>query len=240
MNPRKATSGAIFIESLSIYRTAGLSIRPAFGNAGVWFTVVVAIIATTSGVIASVFAASRMPAMLTRMKQVPHRRPSQMPARYAPTPPSIPSRSPWHWQPRSICAGSPRWGRSYLDHGHRYQLGPAAPPAYVDRLSRPSSQPGSVLDIVVLGAFVRVQASSDALSLYASAIGLARIVFRERLFMRSHTKPDGTVDMYQSRAGRTADIGVSRGLVAVVEGHRGVGQRSVEKVSAAVEMVFDG
>ena len=106
--------------------------------------------------------------------------------------------------------------------------------------SRPSSQPGSVLDIVVLGAFVRVQASSDALSLYASAIGLARIVFRERLFMRSHTKPDGTVDMYQSRAGRTADIGVSRGLVAVVEGHRGVGQRSVEKVSAAVEMVFDG
>jgi len=47
--------------------------RPAFGNAGVWFTVVLAVVATASGVMASVFAASRMLAMLTRMKEVPHR-----------------------------------------------------------------------------------------------------------------------------------------------------------------------
>jgi len=46
--------------------------RPAFGNYGLWFTVAIAIIATISGVIASVFAVSRMLAMLTEMKLVPH------------------------------------------------------------------------------------------------------------------------------------------------------------------------
>ncbi len=47
--------------------------RPAFGQYGVWFTVGFAIIATVSGVIASVFAVSRMLAMLTSMQLVPHR-----------------------------------------------------------------------------------------------------------------------------------------------------------------------
>jgi len=46
--------------------------RPAFGDYGLWFTVAIAIIATISGVIASVFAVSRMLAMLTEMKLVPH------------------------------------------------------------------------------------------------------------------------------------------------------------------------
>ena len=39
--------------------------RPAFGDFGLWFTVILAIIATVSGVIASAFAVSRMLAMLT-------------------------------------------------------------------------------------------------------------------------------------------------------------------------------
>ncbi len=47
--------------------------RPAFGDFGLWFTVLLAIIATISGVIASVFAVSRMLAMLTDMKLVPHK-----------------------------------------------------------------------------------------------------------------------------------------------------------------------
>ena len=46
--------------------------RPAVGEAGVWFTVALAIVATASGVIASIFAVSRMIAMLTDMKLVPH------------------------------------------------------------------------------------------------------------------------------------------------------------------------
>ncbi|MAS87245.1 MAG: amino acid permease [Micavibrio sp.] len=46
--------------------------RPAFGEYGLWITVGFAIVATVSGVIASVFAVSRMLAMLTDMKLVPH------------------------------------------------------------------------------------------------------------------------------------------------------------------------
>ena len=47
--------------------------RPALGNFGLWFTVALAIVATASGVIASVFAVSRMLTMLTEMALVPHR-----------------------------------------------------------------------------------------------------------------------------------------------------------------------
>ncbi|WP_424495249.1 APC family permease [Salinimicrobium sp. GXAS 041] len=45
---------------------------PLFGNFGLWFTVGIAIIATISGVIFSIFAVSRMTAMLTNMKLIPH------------------------------------------------------------------------------------------------------------------------------------------------------------------------
>ncbi|WP_182201429.1 APC family permease [Paraliobacillus salinarum] len=46
--------------------------RPALGSLGVWFTVIIAVIATITGIIASVFAVSRMLAMLTNMKLIPH------------------------------------------------------------------------------------------------------------------------------------------------------------------------
>lgn len=46
--------------------------KPAYGIYGLWVTVGFAIAATVSGVIASVFAVSRMLAMLTDMKLVPH------------------------------------------------------------------------------------------------------------------------------------------------------------------------
>lgn len=46
--------------------------RPLFGNFGLWFTVGIAIVATISGVIFSIFAVSRMTAMLTDMKLIPH------------------------------------------------------------------------------------------------------------------------------------------------------------------------
>ncbi|NNC56202.1 MAG: APC family permease [Woeseiaceae bacterium] len=47
--------------------------RPALGDYGVWFTVAIAIVATSSGLLASVFAVSRMLAMLTDMNIIPHR-----------------------------------------------------------------------------------------------------------------------------------------------------------------------
>lgn len=47
--------------------------KPAYGQMGVWITVAFAIVATVSGVIASVFAVSRMLAMLTDMNLAPYR-----------------------------------------------------------------------------------------------------------------------------------------------------------------------
>lgn len=47
--------------------------RPAFGKYGLWFVVGLAIIATASSVLANVFALSRMTAMLTEMKLIPHK-----------------------------------------------------------------------------------------------------------------------------------------------------------------------
>lgn len=46
--------------------------KPALGEYGFYFTVALAIIATASGLLASVFAVSRMLAMLTDMKLIPH------------------------------------------------------------------------------------------------------------------------------------------------------------------------
>jgi amino acid transporter len=46
--------------------------KPVFGKYGLWFTVGIAIMATFSGIIASIFAVSRMTAMLTKMELIPH------------------------------------------------------------------------------------------------------------------------------------------------------------------------
>ena len=46
--------------------------RPLYGDFGLWFTVGIAIVATITGVIFSIFAVSRMTAMLTNMKLIPH------------------------------------------------------------------------------------------------------------------------------------------------------------------------
>ena len=46
--------------------------RPAIGEDGVLFTVIIALIATASGLLASTFAVSRMLAMLTDMNLIPH------------------------------------------------------------------------------------------------------------------------------------------------------------------------
>lgn len=46
--------------------------RPLLGDFGLWFTVVLAIVATASGLMASIFAVSRMLTMLTEMALVPH------------------------------------------------------------------------------------------------------------------------------------------------------------------------
>jgi len=74
-----ALVGFVVANNLSldeIIRTRDYSLaaaaRPVAGQYGVWFTAVLAMFATAGGLMASVFAVSRMLAMLTQMKLVPH------------------------------------------------------------------------------------------------------------------------------------------------------------------------
>ncbi|MBX3308955.1 MAG: APC family permease [Cryobacterium sp.] len=169
--------------------------RPAFGDFGVWFTVVLAIVATASGVMASIFAASRLLAMLTRMKQVPH----------------------WNFRmPGTVRAHTTVYTVAFamalaatLDLSRIAALGAiyylimdiAIHWGLLTKLrTRIDFNPvivvaAIVLDVVVLAAFVWVTASTDALSLCVAGAGIVLIIAGQRLLMRSHTRSDGTMDM---------------------------------------------
>ncbi|MEZ5170668.1 MAG: APC family permease [Acidimicrobiia bacterium] len=169
--------------------------RPAFGDAGVWLTVVLAIIATASGVIASIFAASRMLAMLTRMKEVPHR--------HFGLPGTVRTHAMIYTTAFAMALTIAFDLRRIAALGAIYYLimDIAIHWGILRHLrSRIDARPtivaaAIVLDLVVLGALVWVKASTDPLILYVSAAGIALIVIGERLFMRSHTDSEGNMAM---------------------------------------------
>jgi amino acid transporter len=69
-----AVAGNLSVNEIIAARDSSLAeaARPAVGQWGEWLTIGLAIVATISGIIASMFAVSRMLAMLTDMKLVPH------------------------------------------------------------------------------------------------------------------------------------------------------------------------
>ena len=69
-----AVASSLTLDELIVAKDYALAeaARPAMGGYGMWFTVVIAMIATASGLLASIFAVSRMLAMLTEMKLIPH------------------------------------------------------------------------------------------------------------------------------------------------------------------------
>lgn len=70
-----AVAGNLSVDEIIAARDSSLAeaARPAVGPWGEWLTIALAIVATVSGIIASMFAVSRMLAMLTDMELVPHR-----------------------------------------------------------------------------------------------------------------------------------------------------------------------
>jgi len=70
-----ALAGNLSVNEIIAARDSSLAeaARPAVGQWGEWLTIGLAIIATISGIIASMFAVSRMLAMLTDMDLFPHR-----------------------------------------------------------------------------------------------------------------------------------------------------------------------
>lgn len=169
--------------------------EPALGDAGLWFTVSIAVVATASDVIASVFAASRMLAMLSRMKEVPHRHfgmPGPIRVHTMVYTIAFAMALTVAFDLRRIAALGAifylimdiaiHWG--ILRHlRSRIDVNPAIVATAI------------VLDVVVLAAFVWVKASADMLIIYVSLAAIAVIVAAERLFMRSHTDASGHMDM---------------------------------------------
>jgi len=169
--------------------------RPIFGDAGVWFTVILAVVATASGVMASVFAASRMLAMLTQMRQVPHR--------HFGMPGTVRVHTTVYTVvfAMALAAGLDLRRIAALGAVYYLVMDIAIHWGLVRHLrSRVAFSRGIVvaaiiLDVVVLVAFMWVKATTDALGLYVAAAGIVVIVAAERIFMHSHTRADGTMDM---------------------------------------------
>ncbi|MGB2857151.1 MAG: APC family permease [Candidatus Microthrix parvicella] len=169
--------------------------RPAFGQAGVWFTSVLAVVATASGVMASVFAASRMLAMLTRMTQVPHRHFGMSG--------SVRMHTTVYTVVFAMALAAAFDLRRIAALGAIYYLlmDIAIHWGLLRRLKEkiefnPAIVMAAIgLDVVLLSAFVWVKASTDTLGIIVAVIGIVVIVAGERLFMRSHTRPDGTMAM---------------------------------------------
>lgn len=164
--------------------------KPAFGNGGLWFTVVFAIVATVSGVIASVFAVSRMLAMLTEMKLVPHRHFG------------MPGDLQKHTLVYTIVIAMLL--TVFFDLSRIAALGAIfyilmdiAIHWGVLRFLRKDVKANTtilitaiVLDIIILVALIAVKVQTDPLVIYVALIGLGVIFVGERLFLKQQRSAD--------------------------------------------------
>ncbi len=165
--------------------------RPAFGSYGLWFTVAFAIIATVSGVIASVFAVSRMLAMLTDMGLVPH---SHF---------GMPGSIQMHTLVYTVVAAMLL--TVFFDLGRIASLGAIfyivmdiAVHWGILRRLRTEIQASAailltaiVLDAAVLIALLIIKARTDMTVIYAAAVGMAVVFAGERLFLRGGLRSGG-------------------------------------------------
>jgi len=167
--------------------------KPVFGEWGSSITIFIAIIATVSGVIASVFSASRMLAMLSNMKQVPSLKRfggGKNPALIFTVSIAIlltilfdltriASIGAIFYLIMDIAI---HWGL-FRHLRKEVDFLPIIPLLAI------------VLDVAVLSAFLYLKYLNDPLVLIVAAIGIILILVAERLFMISHTDNDGNMPM---------------------------------------------
>lgn len=182
-----AVGGNLSIEQIVRARDYALAeaARPAFGDYGLWFTVAFAIIATVSGVIASVFAVSRMLAMVTDMKLVPH---SHF---------GMPGSIQKHTLVYTIVIAigltvffdlsriASLGAIFYIVMDIAVQWGVLRYLSQDIGASKVIVGAAIALDGVVLVALLAVKAATDPLVIYVAIIGLALIFIGERLFLRA-------------------------------------------------------
>lgn len=167
--------------------------EPVFGEWGLWITIAVAIVATFSGVLASMFSASRLLGMLSNMKQVPSlnklgnfKNPALiftaslailLTVLFDLT--RIASIGAIFYLIMDIAI---HWGLfRHLRKDVKFQ--PIIPLIAI------------VMDIAVLVAFIYLKYLNDPLVLIVAAIGIILIPVAERFFMKSHTDDDGNMSM---------------------------------------------
>ncbi len=160
--------------------------RPALGGYGLIFTVVIAIVATASGLIASVFAVSRMGAMLTSMKLIPH---SHF---------GMPGTVQKHLVVYTVVLATTL--AVFFDLSRIASLGAIFYLAMdiavhwgvfrylrAEVQARPVVLVGAMtLDIVALGALLVMKAESDPMILLIAAVAIALIIVGESMFLRTN------------------------------------------------------
>lgn len=187
-----AVAGNLTVMEIAAARDYSLAeaARPAYGDLGLRVTVLFAIIATVSGVIASVFAVSRMLAMLTEMKLVPH---SHF---------GMPGSIQKHTLVYTIVLAI--FLTVFFDLSRIASLGAIfyiimdiAVHWGIFRHVRKEIGANAailltaiVLDVVVLLAFLWVKLQSDVIVIYSSLIGLILILVVERWFLSNRQAED--------------------------------------------------
>jgi amino acid transporter len=195
-----AVGSTLSIEAIAKARDYALAeaSRPALGRYGAWFTIAVAIVATASGLLASVFAVSRMLAMLTKMELIPHRH--------------LGMTGDLQTHMLVYTCASAALLAAFFDLGRIAALGaifyllmdigihwglyrhlrddvPARPAILVTAMA---------LDVLLLGVFLWVKAGEEPMILAWAAGGVAAIFLLEWQFLRVHKFSDGEDPNYRS------------------------------------------
>ncbi len=190
-----SVAGSLSIDKIIAAKDYALAAaaEPVFGSWGVTLTIILAIIATVSGVIASVYSASRMLGMLSGMKQIPNLNKMgnfKNPALIFTVALAILLTILFDLT-RIASIGAIfylimditiHWGLfKYLKK--EVQFNPIIPLIAI------------VLDLAILMAFIYMKYLKDPFVLFVAGIGLFLIIVAERLFMKSHTDSDGNMHM---------------------------------------------
>jgi len=191
-----AVAGNLSVNEIIAARDSSLAeaARPAVGQWGEWLTIALAIVATISGIIASMFAVSRMLAMLTDMDLVPHRHFG------------MPGRIQKH---TLVYTAVIALGLTvFFDLSRIASLGAifyivmdmAIHWGVFKHLRRDLGAHASVLltalmfDAVVLGAFMFIKLTNDPLVVGVSLGGMALIFAAEWWFLRKESAPNDATD----------------------------------------------
>jgi len=170
--------------------------KPVFGDLGLLFTVLLAIVATVSGLIASIFSASRMLAMLSDMKQLPQLyRGIENPALILTVALAI-GLTVLFDLTRIASIGAIfylimdiaiHWGlfRHLLKETNATPVVPVI---------------AMLLDVIILGTFLVLKYDSDPLVIIVSLVGIVAILVTQRLFMITHTDNSGLMHMEMGNA----------------------------------------